>query len=108
MLPAIRPRDASARIEIGLTSTNASSAAGSVSGSTNTLLRNVSGKIPMKPAFITAFGDRSNSPSVVNTHDRPKANTTTSASAASTPGAPPSGRKPSARPSRTITVPATR
>ena len=54
--PSIRPRDAVARIEIGLTLTNASSAPGSVSGSTKTLLRNVSGKIAMKPAFMTAFG----------------------------------------------------
>src|SRR5215211_7277242 len=78
--PSISPRDAVARTETGLTFTNASSALGSVSGSTNTLLRNVTGKIPMKPAFITAFGDRSSSPSVVNTHDSPNANTITSAS----------------------------
>ena len=62
---------------IGLTLTNASSALGSVSGSTNTLDRNVSGKIAMKPAFMTAFGERRSSPSVVKTqreaereHDR--------------------------------------
>jgi hypothetical protein len=90
--PSISPRDASARIEIGLTLTNASSALGSVSGSTKTLLRNVSGKIPMKPAFITALGVRSSSPSVVKTHDRPKAKTITSASAATTPGTPAPGR----------------
>ena len=41
---------------IGFTLTNASSALGSVSGSTNTFDRNVSGKIAMKPAFITALG----------------------------------------------------
>ena len=85
-LPSISPRDASARIEIGLTLTNASSALGSVSGSTNTLLRKVSGKIAMNPAFMTALGERSSSPSVVNTHDRPKANTIVRASAATTPG----------------------
>ena len=44
--PSISPREASARIQIGLTFTNASSALGSVSGSTKTLDRNVSGKIP--------------------------------------------------------------
>lgn len=34
--PSIRPREASAGMEIGLTFTNASSALGSVSGSTKT------------------------------------------------------------------------
>ena len=46
----------------------------------------------MKPAFITALGVRSSSPSVVNTHDSPNANTSTSAIAATTPGSPASGR----------------
>ena len=67
--PAISPREASARIEIGFTFTNASSRPGSVSGSTKTLLRKVSGKIPMKPAFMTAFGERISSPSVVKTQE---------------------------------------
>ena len=67
-----QPAATVARIEIGLTFTNASSPLGSVSGSTNTLDRNVSGKIPMKPAFMTAFGVRSSSPSVVNTHEQPE------------------------------------
>jgi hypothetical protein len=90
--PSIRPRDAVVRIEMGLTSTNASSAAGSVSGSTKTLLRKVSGKIAMKPAFMTALGDRIRRPSVVKAHERPKANTVTSASAATTPPTPAPGR----------------
>ena len=46
----------------------------------------------MKPAFITALGERSSSPSVVKTHDRPKEKTTTSASAATTPPTPAPGR----------------
>ena len=46
----------------------------------------------MKPAFMTALGERSSSPSVVKTHERPKANTITSAIAASTPGTPAPGR----------------
>ena len=46
----------------------------------------------MKPAFMTALGERISSPSVVNTHERPNAKTTTSASAATTPGTPASGR----------------
>lgn len=46
----------------------------------------------MKPGFITAFGERSSRPSVLNTQERPKANTTTSASAATAPGTPASGR----------------
>ena len=62
----------------------------------------------MKPAFMTAFGERISRPMVVNTQERPNANTTTNASAASTPPTPASGRKPSARPSTMITVPATR
>ena len=86
--PSISPRDAVARIETGLTSTNASSAAGRVSGSTKTFERNVIGKMPMKPAFMTAFGERSSSPSVVKTHERPKAKTITSAIAARTPPSP--------------------
>ena len=54
----------------------------------------------MKPAFITAFGVRSSSPSVVKTHERPNAKTSTSASAATHARArPPSGRKPRIRPS---------
>ena len=62
----------------------------------------------MKPAFMTAFGERSSRPSVVNTQDRPNANTITSASAATTPPTPAPGRKPRITPSTTITVPATR
>jgi hypothetical protein len=91
-LPSISPREAVARIEMGFTSTNARSRDGSVDGSTKTLDRNVSGKIPMKPAFITAFGVRSSRPKVVNSHDRPKEKTTTRASAATTPTTPAPGR----------------
>ena len=68
-----------ARIEIGFTFTNASSTLGSVSGSTNTFDRNVSGKMPMKPAFITALGERSSRPSVVNTQLSPNENAIVSA-----------------------------
>ncbi len=60
----------------------------------------------MKPAFITAFGVRSSRPRVVNTQESPKANATTRASAASTPGTPAPGRKPRITPSTMITVPA--
>ncbi len=62
----------------------------------------------MKPAFITALVARSSSPTVVNTHERPKAKTTTSNMAAATPGRPACGRKPSATPTRTTTVAASR
>ncbi len=79
------------RCEIGLTLTNASSGPGRVEGSTNALLRNVRGKIAMKPAFITALGERISRPRVVNTHDSPNENTTTSASPASRPGRPAGG-----------------
>ena len=72
-------------IEIGFTFTNASSTAGSVSGSHEALDRNVSGKMPMKPAFITALGERRSRPSVVNSQLTPNANTTVSPSAAITP-----------------------
>ena len=60
----------------------------------------------MNPAFITAFGERSSSPSVENTHDSPNENATTSASAATTPTTPAPGRNPRATPSSTMTVPA--
>ncbi len=60
----------------------------------------------MKPAFMTALGERSRRPRVVNTHDRPKAKVTTRASAASAPPTPASGRNPRATPTRMITVPA--
>ena len=59
----------------------------------------------MKPAFMTALGDRISSPSVVNTHARPNENATTSSIAATTPGTPPSGRKPSTTPSTTTRWP---
>ncbi len=52
----------------------------------------MSGKIAMKPAFITALGERISRPSVVNTQESAKANSTVIPSAASTPGTPPSGR----------------
>ena len=39
----------------------------------------------MMPMFSTAFGVRMISPSVVHTHDRPNANTSSSATAATTP-----------------------
>jgi hypothetical protein len=78
-----------------------------VAGSTKTLDRNVSGKMPMKPAFITAFGERISRPSTENTHDSPNEKTTTSASAATAPPNPPSGRYPRPRPTTMITVPAT-
>ncbi len=60
----------------------------------------------MKPAFITAFGERSSRPSTENAHDRPNANSTTSPSAAAAPATPPSGRKPRTTPTTRITVPA--
>ena len=40
----------------------------------------------MKPAFMTAFGERISRPSVVKTQESPKAKTITSASAATTRG----------------------
>jgi len=104
----ISPREALTRCEIGFAFTNASSPAGSVSGSTYTLLRKVSGKMLMKPAFMTAFGERISMPIVVNTQDRPNAKTTTRPIAASTPLTPASGRKPRISPSTMITVAATR
>ena len=42
----------------------------------------------MKPAFMTALGVRSSRPSVVKTQHSPKANTSISAIAATTPGTP--------------------
>ena len=106
--PCMSPREQVARIEIGLTSTKACSQLGSVSGSTNTFDRNVSGNRPVKPAFMTAFGERISRPSVVKTQERPKAKTITSASAATIPSRPSSGRKPRIRPRTLITIPATR
>jgi hypothetical protein len=55
-------------MEIGLTSTKASNARGSVCGSTKTSLR----EIPKKPAFMTALGERRSRPSVV-THQEHEA-----------------------------------
>jgi hypothetical protein len=98
------PREAVTRNEIGFAFTTASSALGSVFGSTNVLLRNVSGKSAMNPAFMTAFGDRISRPIVVNTQARPNENTTTSATAASTPSQPASGLKPRMTPTIITTV----
>jgi hypothetical protein len=106
-VPSIRPRVAVTSWEIGFTPTNASSQPGSVRGSTKVLLRNVSGKSAMKPVFMTAFGARRISPSVVKTHARPKANTTTSRTPASSPARPAPGRKPMISPSATTTDAAT-
>ena len=61
----------------------------------------------MKPPFSTALGERISRPTVVKTQARPNENTSTRAIAAITPGAPPSGRNPSASPTATTTVPAT-
>src|SRR5918997_6231746 len=71
--PSINARAAVTRCEIGLISTNVSSQPGSVSGSTNTLLRNTSGKSAIEPALETAFGARINRPTAANPQDRPTA-----------------------------------
>lgn len=105
-VPAMSSREAVTTSETGLTSTNARSGPGSVAGSTNTLDRNVRANMNRKPAFMTAFGERSTSPSAENTHDRPKANSTTRPSADAAPVTPASGRNPSATPSPRMTVPA--
>src|SRR5918996_2235237 len=89
--PSINARAAVTRCEIGLTSTNASSQPGSVSGSTNTLLRKTSGNRAIEPALETAFGARINSPTAANPQARPAAKATTRATAATTPGRPASG-----------------
>ncbi len=107
-IPCIRPRDAVAKMEMGFTSTKASSKRGRVSGGTKTLDMKVSGKMPMNPPFNTALGVRSTSPKVVNTQDSPKQNATTNPRADAAPGSPASGRKPSAIPTSTITTPAIR
>lgn len=78
--------------EIGLRWTTVSSGAGRVSGSTKPLLTKTSGNSAMKPVFMTALGARINSPTVVKTHDRPRANATTTSAASTTPSAPASGR----------------
>ena len=96
-LPSMSPREALARKEIGFAFTNASRALGSVAGSTNTLLRNVSGNSTVNPALRTAFGERSNSPRRMAAHARPNENAVTSARARSTPQAPASGRNPRMR-----------
>jgi hypothetical protein len=72
------------------------------------LLRKVSGKMLMKPAFIVAWGDRITRPKLVNTQERPNEKRTTSATEARTPGTPLSGRNPRIRPRTMITVAATR
>ena len=85
--PSIRPREAVARIEIGLTLDERLEPAGQrLRLDEDVADRNVSGKMPMKPAFMTAFGERSSSPSVVNTHDRPNAKTTPARAPRRTPG----------------------
>ena len=58
----------------------------------------------MKPVFITALGARSSRPTIVKIHDRPNANTTTSAIARTTPPTPPAASKPMITPSTTTIV----
>ncbi len=57
---------------------------------------------------ITASGVCIRRPTVVHTHERLKANTSTRATAAVTPGTPPSGRKPRMTPTTIITTDAIR
>ena len=101
--PPMSPRDAVTRCEIGFASTNASSPLGSVSGSTNVFERKVMGNSAMKPPFMTAFGERSSRPIVMNTHASPNEKTTTSPIAATVPGTE-SGRNPRITPTRMTTT----
>ncbi len=75
-----------------------------VSGSTNTLLRNVSGKSTIMLTPMTDFSLRSSRPNIVQTQENANENATSSATPASTPTTPPAGRKPSARPTSMIVV----
>src|ERR687897_2442740 len=102
-VPCIRPRTAVARWVIGLESTIASSHEGMVRGSTKMLLAKVRGKSAIMLTPITELGVLKTSPSAVQIHDRLNENTRRSATESSTPTTPPSGRKPSTRPS-TITI----
>ena len=56
------------------------------SGSTKTLLRNVSGKITIMLTPITDFSVRSIRPNIVQIHEKANENTSSSATPASTPG----------------------
>src|SRR5262245_65151645 len=103
-VPCIRPRAAVARWVIGFTSTNDCTQPGIVSGSTNTLLANVSGNSTVMLSYITDSGVCNFNPSAVHTHDKLNEKTSSSATAATTPMTPPSGRKPSARPTAMTTT----
>jgi hypothetical protein len=52
----------------------------------------LTGKIAIKAAFITAFGERKSRPIVIKTQERANATTITGARAASVPGTPALGR----------------
>lgn len=103
----MRPRDASVRWVIGLTLTKACTQPGMVDSSTNTLLANVSGNSTVMLICMTLSGVCIFRPMIVHAHDRLNANTSSSATARSTPSGPPSGRKPRTTPSTTTTSDAT-
>jgi hypothetical protein len=85
----MRARDPFARYVTGFRPTTAWSQAGMVDNSTNMLLANVSGMRKMKLVVITDSGVRTSIPTMIQSHDNAKANTSTKATASNTPTAPP-------------------
>src|SRR5580658_6470519 len=78
-VPAIRDRSAVIRWLTGFTSTNPRSQPGIVAGLTNALLARVSGNWMAMLMTLTAWGDRSSRPRVVQIHETLNAKTMTSA-----------------------------
>ena len=75
-------------------STNACTQPGMVDGSTNTLLAKVSGNSTVMLTCMTASGVGICSPTAVHTHDRLNANTSSSATASTTPSGSAVGPEP--------------
>ncbi|CPU65392.1 Uncharacterised protein [Mycobacteroides abscessus] len=98
------PRTAVTRCVTGLTSTKRCSTTGIVDGSTKMFDANVSGMSTSIDVPMTALGERSTSPSAVNTQLSANANTSSSTIPRTTPTTPPGGRKPSTRPSARVTT----
>src|SRR5690606_23373366 len=84
-VPCIRPRAAEVRCVIGLMSTNACTHPGMVDGSTKTWLANINGNNPVMITRRAATVVCILRPMAVQTHERQNENTSSSATASTTP-----------------------
>src|SRR5688572_22132411 len=106
-VPCISARDARASRVTGFLPTIAWSQSGIVESFTKMSLANVSGMRKRKLHVITDSGDFTSMPTMIQGHETAKQKTSTSATADSTPSAPPFGLKPKMKPTTRMTADAT-